>query len=329
MCINISPTQFESIETQRWLPSATLAQPEAYGSQTTFEAREPAMTITIGKLQLAVAVLAVVMVTPAAALATDVFDDVADGRFFTVAVQWAADNGVTIGTGPTTFEADRGVTRGESVTFLHRYDTNIVQPAIAGLSAQTSEIASEVDNSAARVAASASGVVDNWDGTLLAEHTIITAPSAGFLVITYTVNLMLDPDETGTGVDFYNADVWVDDSAASFQSSQTMNFDLAGDINNTVVVQTVFPVADGQHLVSGFIDRLGGASASNLAFVTNMALIVLFVPLDGAGAVPVGIAVPDRGDSQEDQDRGETDADAARRAAMVDDSAGLPAVSPS
>ena len=157
------------------------------------------MTTTITKLQLAVAVLAVVMVTPAAALATDGFDDVADGRFFTVAVQWAADNGITIGTGPTTFEADRGVTRGESVTFLHRYDTNIVQPAIAGLSAQTSEIASEVDNSATRVAASASGVVDNWDGTLLAEHTTITAPSAGFLVITYTVNLMPDPDETGTG----------------------------------------------------------------------------------------------------------------------------------
>ncbi len=74
-------------------------------------------------------VLALVAVTTAGAL--DSFTDVADGRFFHGPVKWAADNGITTGTSPTTFEPDRGVTRGESVTFLKRYDDNIVQPAFA------------------------------------------------------------------------------------------------------------------------------------------------------------------------------------------------------
>ena len=91
------------------------------------------MTITIRKLHLAVAVFAVALIAPATALATHVFTDVPDDQFYSDAVDWAFDNGITTGTSATTFEPNAGVTRGQNVTFARRYDTNIVQPALAEL----------------------------------------------------------------------------------------------------------------------------------------------------------------------------------------------------
>lgn len=88
------------------------------------------MTIRLTKVRLALAVAAVVALVPATAVATHVFTDVDDSRFFAAAVEWASENGITTGTTATTFEPDRGVTRGETVTFLKRYDDNVVQPAL-------------------------------------------------------------------------------------------------------------------------------------------------------------------------------------------------------
>jgi len=85
----------------------------------------------IWKIVLGGAVLSLFAFT--AANATHVFDDVLDNRFYAVPVEWASANGITTGTSPTTFDPDRGVTRGESVTFLKRYDDNIVQPALGGM----------------------------------------------------------------------------------------------------------------------------------------------------------------------------------------------------
>jgi hypothetical protein len=62
------------------------------------------------------------------ASATHTFDDVPDGRFYSDPVAWAAANGITTGTSATTFEPDRNVTRGESVTFLKRYHDTFVEP---------------------------------------------------------------------------------------------------------------------------------------------------------------------------------------------------------
>jgi hypothetical protein len=88
------------------------------------------MSITVTKTKLTIAILALALVIPATAWATHVFDDVDDARFYADPIEWAADNGITTGTSPTTFEPDRGVTRGESVTFLKRYHDNLVTPAI-------------------------------------------------------------------------------------------------------------------------------------------------------------------------------------------------------
>ena len=91
------------------------------------------MSIRFTRTRLIVAIAAVVALVPATALATDVFDDVEDTEFYAAAIEWVQDNNITTGSpaGSKTFKPDDPVTRGESVTFLNRYDTNVVQPAFA------------------------------------------------------------------------------------------------------------------------------------------------------------------------------------------------------
>jgi hypothetical protein len=91
------------------------------------------MTITLTRTKLAIAVLAVVLLVPATAYATHVFDDVPDTAFYAGPVEWAFDNEITTGKSPTEFAPLDGVTRGESVTFLQRYNDNIVEPATIDL----------------------------------------------------------------------------------------------------------------------------------------------------------------------------------------------------
>ena len=106
---------------------------------------EESMTITIKKLHLAIAVVAIAMIAPAAALATHSFTDVPDGAFYTDPVEWAAANGITLGQTPTEFAPLAPVTRGQSVTFLKRYDDNIVQPELAALQADFAAMQSDLE----------------------------------------------------------------------------------------------------------------------------------------------------------------------------------------
>ena len=71
--------------------------------------------------------VAVAVLVPSVVLA---FSDVPAGKYYTAAVSWAADNGITTGTSATTFSPDASVTRAQNVTFAYRYDQNIVQPAL-------------------------------------------------------------------------------------------------------------------------------------------------------------------------------------------------------
>jgi len=59
-------------------------------------------------------------------------NDVVDTKFCAAPAEWAKTNGITTGSpaGSHTFKPDDPVSRGESVTFLKRYNDNIVQPAL-------------------------------------------------------------------------------------------------------------------------------------------------------------------------------------------------------
>ncbi len=85
------------------------------------------------KFRLGVAVVAFAVVAPAVAVAVSPFVDVVPGRFYEASVDWAFGNGITTGRDATHFDPDGAVTRGESVTFLKRYNDNVVEPMFAGL----------------------------------------------------------------------------------------------------------------------------------------------------------------------------------------------------
>ncbi|RMH74540.1 MAG: S-layer homology domain-containing protein [Actinomyces sp.] len=82
---------------------------------------------------LALGVIVGALVAGGVAAASTSFDDVPAGKFYEAPVEWAVAQGITTGSpaGSRTFKPEDPVTRGESVTFLKRYDDAIVQPAIA------------------------------------------------------------------------------------------------------------------------------------------------------------------------------------------------------
>jgi hypothetical protein len=146
------------------------------------------MTITIRKLHLAIAVLAIAVLAPATtAVAFHVFDDVPDDRFYSDAVEWAFDNDITTGTSATTFEPDTGVTRGQNVTFAKRYDDNIVQPALtthtADIAALTARVAALEDNKAFVVTSIDLGQIGITDTRAAVTSVALTAPAAGTVVV--------------------------------------------------------------------------------------------------------------------------------------------------
>ena len=84
-------------------------------------------------MKLIVAVVGLVGLGATAGFASSSFTDVPAGRYYTDAVEWAFENGVTTGTSATTFSPEDPVTRGQNVTFAYRYDQNVVQPALDAL----------------------------------------------------------------------------------------------------------------------------------------------------------------------------------------------------
>jgi len=147
-------------------------------------------------------VVAFALAVPALAVAVSPFVDVVPGKFYEAPVNWAFGNGITTGTDAAHFNPEGAVTRGESVTFLKRYDDNIVQPAITGLG-QTVGTLSCANNQVAKFdgtnwacgtaipntdALAALGCTTNqvarWDGTAWVCNTIELASNLGFDHIT-------------------------------------------------------------------------------------------------------------------------------------------------
>lgn len=160
-------------------------------------------SITRRRRRLAAAVVVTTLAVPAAAWAANPFTDVADGRFYTEAVDWAYNNGITTGTSATTFSPDDTVTRGQNITFTHRYDQEIVQPALEDLSDEIDAAQADVDAAQADVEAlmaaissdfsvshHSSALVDDGVGTPLAIGRFVSqiqASGDGWLQLPLTV----------------------------------------------------------------------------------------------------------------------------------------------
>ncbi|MYA15073.1 MAG: S-layer homology domain-containing protein, partial [Acidimicrobiaceae bacterium] len=83
------------------------------------------------RLAVGVAITAVVLTATAVALGQGIgtFRDVPNDHYARDAVQWAVVNGITVGCGDGTyFCPETPVNRAQSVTFLHRYQNNVIRP---------------------------------------------------------------------------------------------------------------------------------------------------------------------------------------------------------
>ena len=123
------------------------------------------------------ATLLVAVVSSGLAFGAHPFMDVPDGRFYTEAVDWAFNNGITTGKTATTFAPDDTVTRGENITFAKRYDDFVVQPALDDRYTKA-----EVDAAIAAAVPKIYHAVVNGDGTTRPGTTsgvLVTKPGLG------------------------------------------------------------------------------------------------------------------------------------------------------
>ncbi len=258
--------------------------------------RNPIRSIRNTGVKIVLAGLALVVAVPAVAIAAGPFTDVPDDRWFTDPVDWAFTNDITTGKTPTTFNGQDDVSRYESVTFLNRYDENIVQPAIDTIGADVEALEADTDaetvgglaaNELTRVAGERSETgIDNWDGSASSIQTTITAPTAGFLLVEYVVTFTTDVSETATGTTQLLAELDVGTAEAG-RTYGGVDFDAHWRTNfQTLTVSSVVSVEAGDHIVKGTTSNAIALPAGGLMYLYDEGVTALFVPFDGAGLSP-------------------------------------------
>lgn len=138
--------------------------------------RRPRDTRRGGRRAVAASVAAVTLVAGGGiAAATHVFPDVADDAFYSGAVTWALDNGITTGVGSTgQFQPDAPTSRGQMVVFLQRLDALIAERQLAnGPVTMTHPPASAVAgfNDGMNIAQNGDHVTPSGDGRILVPLT--------------------------------------------------------------------------------------------------------------------------------------------------------------
>jgi hypothetical protein len=184
------------------------------------------MTITLTKTKMALSILVVALVIPATAFATHVFDDVPDGAFYAAPVEWAFDNGITTGKSATEFAPLDGVTRGEAVTFLKRYNDNVVDPALATLTADIADSTADIaDNTAdiadntADITGNTADIADNTSDITRLNSTRCSGTQTGFRI--YDSTAVADDKD-------WFLDVQLSCVASAALTSANVNFDDIG-----------------------------------------------------------------------------------------------------
>ena len=239
------------------------------------------MTITITKTRLAIAIVAVAMLIPATAVATHVFVDVADGKFYDPATKWAKDNDITTGSpaGSDTFKPDDPVTRGESVTFLKRYDDNIVQPAHtaleSGIATNTADIAGVGAAMPFAATAFQTGILALTDTPTAVVTVTVTAPVAGHVTVNSTAVVLHTAD---------GGDVWcqiVESTAIpafgiDLNAESAQQFEAEGSANNGSLSGTrTFEIAEGATVTYVLACQEAGG---NGGFIYGRNLTAIFTP---------------------------------------------------
>ncbi len=221
------------------------------------------MTIHITKFKAAVALLVVVLLVPVSAFATHTFSDVEHGNYYTDAVEWAADNGVTTGTSATTFSPHDAVTRAQNVTFAYRYDQNVVQPGLTELESLLPIARSAGSN----------GNVDE-DGSTELVSVVIEAPVAGVVQLHGFVRV----DSADAPVTPGDVWCWFTDDPGAFFAAQEL--ELSGEIqfSGETDEETTCPVSGALTVEPGTHEIFLVAAGPETTFFTDYQMNALFVP---------------------------------------------------
>ena len=243
--------------------------------------------------RLLIGATALAVMLPAIAIAGDRFTDVPDTDPFHTDIGWLADAGVTAGCNPPAndeFCPEDPVKRKQMAAFMRRFAVYLgAEDGIVDSADDADTLDGVQANEIVRAAASDNPAnVGDWDGTEIEDIVAIEAPSRGMLIISYTVNLGKDNSGGGTGIQSYSIEGRLDgtelgDGGDTFE----LNFDDAND--TTEAYQRVVTVDPGTYDVSVAI-RQAGAPTTDLTFVYDRSLTVLFVPFDGGGATPSLVA---------------------------------------
>lgn len=154
-------------------------------------------TIRRSGLKGLIAGLILAVTVPGVALAAShPFTDVPDGLWYSDAVEWAYNNGITTGVSPTEFAPDENVTRAQNVTFAMRYHDNIAQPAFDALQAGIDANTGSIDGLLKVVGYA----------TVLSDGTVVDARSSGVAGANVTLEVVSSYCFRDLGFDFTTAD---------------------------------------------------------------------------------------------------------------------------
>ena len=225
----------------------------------------------ITKSKLALSVLVVSLLVPAVALASHVFDDVPDGKFYSEPVQWAFDNGVTTGTSATTFSPDDPVTRGQNVTFMYRHQKQVIDPLLDDIrtninTAQTTAAAAQTDADTAQTTTDANA------GELAGLGDRVDALGRSVPLLQWSNWATIDVGDDPSGVAFDGTHIWVtnylDDTVSKIDAATGVVAAPIGVGNNPAEV-----AFDGTHmwvtnLSDGTVSKIVAASGAVTATIT-------------------------------------------------------------
>jgi len=227
--------------------------------------RRTALVVTLAAL------VGALVAVPIAVYATHVFTDVSDSAFFSNSVDWMKDNGITVGCNPpsnTKYCPNDNVTRGEMAVFLKRVsEKNVVDAGeLQGFTAA---------QLTPRAAFNSTGDAPN--GADFTLSTTITAPAPGILLLSATIDAqnLTDFDLAGCLLEINDGFV-----SGTFMVSQ-LDGDTLTNTQEDCTTTGAAAVAAGTHTID-FEVSVGEPSTE----LFDASVWVLWVPLDGSGAIP-------------------------------------------
>lgn len=240
--------------------------------------------------------LALAVSVPAVALAANPFEDVPEGQWYTEAVDWAYNLGLTTGKTPTTFNGWDNTNRYEMVTMFQRFNEAVIDPILADIDALEADVDAlqAADDDIVEMQFDTFGFATAADaftteGTTEVEvpvSTSVTVPDGyhGVIVVEFTAETAC---WDGPSNDFCTVNLYVDGEEISW-TGQAFDADDSGTENQW---------SYGSHSIRAISDEVGpgtyaiavGADTSDVGMDFRLDDMVLTAEVQLTGEAPLGL----------------------------------------